>query len=139
MITNSPRSGKCNEPVDEDPSSVGQSSSTVVLHFTDGSPYWPPTEDAASIKEARSDSYQRALTYYSAAHPPSLDSTANPPFADQQSGASPMFHSDQQASEGFDPSLPTGLPPKTPVSREQIQRSLSDDSPEYPSQQRAKG
>lgn len=139
MITNSPRAATCNESVDEDSPDEDGSSSTVVLHFTDGSPYWPPTEDTASIRDARSNSYQRALTYYSAAHSPSLDSTANPPFIDHKSEASSMFNSDQQTSEGFDAPL-TGPPPKRPISREQtLQRSLSDDSAEYPSQQRPKG
>lgn len=139
MITNSPRAATCNESVDEDSLDEDRSSSTVILHFTDGSPYWPPTEDTASIGEARSGSYQRALTYYSAAHSPSLDITANPPFVDHKSEASSMFNSDQQASEGF-ASPPTGPPSKTPISREHtLQRSLSDDSAEYPSQPRPKG
>lgn len=139
MVTNSPRAATCNESVDEDSPGEDGSSSTVILHFTDGSPYWPPTEDTAPIREARSDSYERALTYYSAAHSPSLDSTANPPFVDHRSEGSSMFNSDPQASEGF-ASPPTGPPSKTPTSREHtLQRPLSDDSAEYPSQPRPKG
>ena len=130
------------ELVDEDYPDEGNSSSTVLLNFTDGSPYWPPAEDTASSREARNDSYQRALTYYSATHSPSADSTGSPPFVENESETSSAFNSDQQASKSLAPPPPTRPPPKPPSSPDQsFQRPLSEVQPslEHPSHRASKG
>ena len=130
------------ELVDEDYPDEGHSSSTVFLDFTDGSPYWPPAEDTASSREARNDSYQRALTYYSATHSPSADSTRSYPVVDNKGETSSAFNTDQQASQGVAPPPPTRPPPEPPSSPDQsFQRPLSkiQPAPEYPSHRASKG
>ena len=130
------------ELVDEDYRDEGNFSSTVFLDFTDGSPYWPPAEDTASSREARNGSYQRALTYYSATHSPSADSTGSPPFVENESETSSAFNSDQQASKGLAPPPPTRPPPKPPSSPDQsFKRPISEvqPGPEHPSHRASKG
>lgn len=130
------------ELADEEYPGEGRSSSTVFLDFTDGSPYWPPAEDTASSREARNDSYQRALTYYSATHSPSADSTGSPPFVKNETETSSAFDSDQQASKSIAPPPPTRPPPEHPSSPDQpFQRPLSEvqPAPAYPSTRASKG